>query len=298
MTVGSIIAGGVRLIRRQPQVVAIWAVLYVMGMTLFRIAMGPTMARMMDAQRQTAAHAAMAVKSAAFLNVVGLELILALLTLVAFAAVVRAVARPAGDRFLYLRLGMDELRLTGLALLLALLIFLAEFAAILSIAIFVGLSTFLLGKIGAIVVGAIIGIALFCAAIYAEVRISLAGAFTVLEGRIALRDAWRATKGHFWTLFGAYLLMGLAFLIFVIAAIALTNPQLLAAYANHNPQAIMAAAQAQYSSQASGITIGFVARMVVGAAIAVPMYIVFFGAVATAAVELRGIDTSVAAAFE
>jgi hypothetical protein len=304
MSVSSIISGGIRLIRTQPQVVAIWVMIYGIGMALVTLAIRPFMGPIMEAQRQTAANAAMGIKTppvfpaGAFGNLFVLELILAVLIVIAFAAVVRAVARPTGDRFAYLRLGMDELRLIGLGLLLIILTFLAEMIGILVVVVLAALSAFIIGKIGSIVIGVVLGFALFLWLIYAQVRLSLTGAFTVIEGRIVIRDAWRATKGHFWTLFGAYLLMALAILVVGIAMIAVINPHLLTAYATFNPQAMQAAAQEQYKAQSAGITFGYIAQMIVGAVIGIPLYIAFFGCVATAAVEMGGVRSTVAAEFE
>jgi hypothetical protein len=304
MSVSSIISGGVRLIRTQPQVIAIWVVLYFIGLTLFTLAFRPFMGSILEAQRQAAANAAMGIKTPPMLpavalrNLFVLELILLVLVVIAFAAVVRAVARPTRDRFAYLRIGMDELRLIGLGLLLTILFFLAEIIGILVVVLLAALSAFIIGKIGSIVIGVILGFALFLAFIYAQVRLSLTGAFTVIQGRIVIRDAWRATKGHFWTLFGAYLLMGLVFLIVGIAMIAVTSPHLLAAYASFNLQAMQAAAQEQYMAQSAGITFGYIIQMTLGAVIGIPLYVALFGSVATAAVEMGGVRSTIAAEFE
>ena len=303
MTVGSIIGGGIRLIRTQPQVVAVWVVLYGIAMALFTAAIRLFMAPITAMQQQNAANAAAGIKvppvfpATAFGSLFLLELIFAVLVVIAFAAVVRAVTRPTGDRFAYLRIGMDELRLIGLGVLLAILFLFVELAGLLVVFLLGALSGYILGKSGGMVVGVVLGILLFCALVYAQIRLSLSGALTVIAGRIVIKDAWRAAKGHFWTLFGAYLVIGLIIMSLGILLLAATQPHLLAAYASFNPQAIQAAAQEQAKAQV-GISFGYVIQMIVGAVITIPLYIVFFGAVATAAVELGGVRSTIAAEFD
>jgi hypothetical protein len=304
MSVGSIIGGGARLIRTQPRVVAIWGALYAVVAIAGTLVMRPFIATIMAMSRQTAANAAMGIKTApvfpgaAFGNVVMLELLFGLLIIVAFAAVVRAVARPTGDRFAYLRVGMDELRLLGLGILLILLVLLVELVALVIFGILMGISMAIIGKTAGVVVGVIVGIVLFGAAIYAQVRLSLAGVLTVMQGRIVIKDAWRATKGHFWTLFGAFLLMSLMYLVATIVIIAITSPQLFSAYASMNPQAMQAAALQQYGTAETGISVGIIVRTIIGAFIAVPMGVFMVGGLATAAVEMGGVLDTVAAEFE
>ena len=73
-----------------------------------------------------------------------------------------------GDRFAYLRLGMDELRLIGLGILFLIAAFVAELVAILGVALIGGLIGVVAGKTTAIVIVAVLAIALFCGAIYAR----------------------------------------------------------------------------------------------------------------------------------
>jgi len=143
-----------------------------------------------------------------------------------------------------------------------------------------------IGKAGGVIIAVIMGCVLFGAAIYAQVRLSLAGALTVIRRRIVIKDAWHATKGRFWTLFGVYLLIWLAFLIITIVITALTNPHLLVAYASFDAQAINAVAQEQLAQQGAGPSIGLIVQMLLGAVLFTAMLAVAFGAVATAALEL------------
>jgi len=294
VTFDSIIGGGIRLVRTQPGVVAIWSFLYLLMMALMMAVMAPAMASMVAFQEQAAAAAAAgqvappAFPGQFFGRLIGVELIFGLLMLMLFAAVVRAVAQPVGDRFAYLRIGMDELRLFGLMLILLLAAFAAELVAILLLVIIGAVLALVIGKVVGIIVAVILGFSLFGAAIYAQVRLSLAGAFTVMRSRIVIKDAWRATKGRFWTLFTAYLVLGVVFVVILLVGVAISNPHLLSAYASGNPQAINAAAQEQMAQQAGGWSIGTVVQIIFNTIIGIFMVAIGFGAVATAALESQG----------
>ncbi|AYJ85791.1 hypothetical protein D3Y57_07135 [Sphingomonas paeninsulae] len=74
-------------------------------------------------------------------------------------------------------------------------------------------------------------------------------------------------------------------MIATIAIVATTSPQLLAAYATANPEAINVAVQ-QLTRQSAGLSVGLIVGMVVGALFGVAIITVNFGAIATAALEL------------
>jgi hypothetical protein len=290
MSVNSIIRGGINLVRTQPRVVAIWGLLYVIVMGVLMAVLFPAMASVMEAQRLGTANAAMGMiapppfPQGLFATIFLFDLLYFLFLLVLFAAAVRAVVRPSDDRFAYLRLGMDELRLIGLGVIFMVAAILAEFVAILLLALIGGLLGAAIGKVGAALVAVVLGLLIMCAAIYVEVRFSLAGVLTVMQGRIVIMDSWRATRGMFWTLLGAYLLIGLAFLLVFIVIIAITNPHLLSAYASLDPRAMNAAAQEQMAGQ-GGFSVSMIVQMLLGAVVGTLMMAVASGAAATAALE-------------
>ena len=51
------------------------------------------------------------------------------------------------------------------------------------------------------------------AMIYAEVRLSLAFPLTFMRRSFVIGEAWRLTRGRFWTLFGAYFIIGLVYMV-------------------------------------------------------------------------------------
>lgn len=234
MTVSEILAGGARLVRTQPKAIAIWGLLYLAAMGLLFWLMQPAFAQMMEFQHQALVARAQNLPPPLpprFFGLIFLFDIALLLVLVAiFAAAVRAVAQGGDDPAGFLRFGTDEVNLIILGILLWLIGAGAMIGFIVIGVLIAGGLALALGKAALAVLFPLylIGIA---GLIWAEVRISLAGAYTVLRGMIVIREAWRATRGRFWTLFAVYLLISIAFIIVSIAVAAVTNPDLLSLYA-------------------------------------------------------------------
>jgi hypothetical protein len=120
-------------------------------------------------------------------------------------AIYRVVLRPFEPGLDFLRLGSDELRMIGLALILVFLAMGGFFAAVLASS----LAAVTLGTFG----GALGGLAGFlivvgsgCAAVWAGVRLSLAAPMTFSERRLIVFSAWSFTRSSFWPLLLAYAL--------------------------------------------------------------------------------------------
>jgi hypothetical protein len=121
-------------------------------------------------------------------------------------AAYRAVFTPADSRFGYLRLGMDEARVAGLFLVLALIFSgVLIVGSVLAVLVFGGLVS-IGGPVAGMLAMAFAITVLIGAMIYFGVRLSLAGPMSFAERRIAIASAWRLTRGHFWPLLGAYFL--------------------------------------------------------------------------------------------
>ncbi len=125
------------------------------------------------------------------------------------ASILRRYVRGEGFS---IRFGSDELRLIMVYLIWAGVL-------IVSYLLFTILIAVLLGGIGAAIggeIGAGIGvlavilfIAYFAFAIYYGTRLSPAAAITIRDQRISFFRAWGATKGRFWPMFGAFLVIAL-----------------------------------------------------------------------------------------
>ncbi|MDP9103325.1 MAG: hypothetical protein M3N05_04895, partial [Pseudomonadota bacterium] len=117
-----------------------------------------------------------------------------LIQMVLSTAVLRAVLRPADRTAGYLRFGMDELRQLGLAMivLFSMLVyaFIVSLASSLVIAVLSGLSG---GALPASALGAVAVAVIWIAFLYPAVRLSLAPAMTLADGRISFLRAWALT---------------------------------------------------------------------------------------------------------
>ncbi len=210
---------GVRLPRERPAAVLWWWAGYVVATVIqFAVSLAPPFQTLQglspliqaqwEAAQQNPGDAAITQRlvalllqaAPAFLLFAGVTL---LLQMVLSTAVLRAVLRPAERAFGALRLSMDEVRQLGLSLIVLAVGLTYLFAVTLAMSVVLGLlqtivPTFVLSFIAFAV--------LVVAIAYPAVRLSLAPAMTLADGRISVRRAWTLTQGQFWSLFGAYLI--------------------------------------------------------------------------------------------
>lgn len=214
---GSIAGGAFRLIAKRPGAVLIWLLVYFAGalgiMLVTSLIMTGTPSLL---------PAAPFVERPDGLPPGFLPAILAisigwtLLVSVLMNAVFRAVLRPEQSSFASLRLGMDELRTIGLGICLFIIGFVAVFISqllLLFIASFVGL---IAGQSVGGIIMLVLTLGYFGAFVWVYIRLSALFPLTFYRRKISLDAAWDLTRGRFWTLFGAYFLVGLA--LFVLAA--------------------------------------------------------------------------------
>jgi hypothetical protein len=134
------------------------------------------------------------------------------------AAMIRAVLRPADDRYGFLRFGADELRQLGLGVL-TLLVFIGVYMGLIMalalVSAAVGMGSGLAGAAFALGLLAVVA-----ALAVLAVRLSLAPALTFDTGRIDLFGSWALTRGRFWPLLGTYALtLALVAMVYVLAAL-------------------------------------------------------------------------------
>jgi len=215
VTVGSIVRDTFQFVRSNIVAILVWSLPLLVTALLMMTMMRPVYEAQL-ATLQTGATVAPSLGPAFWL---GFPL-MTILFLVILAAGFRAVLRPEDSRFFYLRLGMDELRLLGLGLLLVLIALLLEVVTVIAVIIVGFVLGLVLGKVVAAVVSGIIGIAIGCAFVWAAVRVSPAGPLTIVERKIDIGAAWRLSRGHFWTLFGAYFVIALIVLAFYLLVMA------------------------------------------------------------------------------
>lgn len=121
------------------------------------------------------------------------------------AAVYRIILRPRDEKFSYLRLGKDELRLMALTLIYLVLGVMLLAAVQIAVGI-IAFAASLLGQAAMMFVGSAAELFSLGVFFYVGVRMSLAPVITFDRGRLAILDSWSLTHGQFWRLLGAYLL--------------------------------------------------------------------------------------------
>jgi hypothetical protein len=284
LSVGAIIGGGFRLVRERPLAVLVWGLVYAALTVGLMFAMRPFLAMQATAMTQGGDSA---VDIANMGAMVGRMLLLELLAVVVFTmlmtAAQRAVLRPGDARFAFVRLGMDELRMFALTLLLLVGSYIAFVVLTM---VFVIMGGLLAAASGVALVGlvAILGMLVaFGLFVWIEVRLSLAFPLTLLRRKIIIGESWRLTRGRFWTLFGAYLVLFLMLLVLWIVVGTVTQGAYWAEIMNSgmDPQRVQGAAARQMAAQ-----LAFSPLMIVGLIVAGLIggltVAVFGGAVATA----------------
>jgi hypothetical protein len=287
LSVGTIVGGGFRLLRERPLAVATWGLLYFLATALVGLVMQPVaaiQAASMNGDPAATMNAMQAVLGRMMLVYVAFLVLFVMLT----TASQRAVLRPEQGGFAYLRFGMDELRVLGLAIILLVMIY----AGILVLGIVLGLAmaaVMALAGMGAFPGVMLVYICIMLAVvIWFEVRFSLAFPLTLLRRKIIIGEAWRVSSGRFWTLFGAYFVLALILAILWIAIAMVTMGPYLAELIRSglNPEALQAAMRHQMARQFGSFDATTILGWALSALAGALGLALFGGAIATAAREL------------
>ena len=221
---------GFRVLRRRPDVIAVWVGLYLV-LTAAALAagwqvLGPDLHMLLTAFQ---AHLAPSVVQVFAQKVRFAEMLMTPFSVVVQAvfgaAVLRSVIRPDSRNFAYLAFGGDEFRQFLVQLVYGAVMVGVTLAWVLFVIVFTaigiaasGVSSAQMGKavLGAIVAGGVIGAA---GALYVGIRLSLAPAMTFAEGEFRFFESWSKTRGVFWRLLGTYVLSALLALIVSLALV-------------------------------------------------------------------------------
>lgn len=203
---------GFRVVRRRPLTLVFWSLFYIAVTVVAFSVMGPSLISFVSASEQLEQSGGTPTLEdfAPLFQMMGLIFAVLLpLSLISsamiYAAVARAVLRPAESAFGYLRLGMDEVRVLVVSLVLFIVFTLA--------------ATVLFGIVGAVaglaggaeapalwIVVVLLAFAFIALLVWLAVRLSLAIPITMAERRIAIFESFGVTRGRFWPLLGMALL--------------------------------------------------------------------------------------------
>lgn len=244
ISVGRILEGAFGVFREHFTAVAIWAGIYLAGNIAMLLTMGPMMAAAMNPATSADPGAMMSAMGPVWL----LNLVLALVGVVLYTAAMRAVLRPNAGGIAFLRVGMDELRMVVLCVLFfigsIILLFLASMVlGLLGAGVAIGSQSPVLTALFSFLIGLIV----FGLAVYFIIRFSLAFPLTLHRGEFVVGEAWRLSRGRFWTLFGAALVVVVIgfVLTMVVSVFSMGSYFADIMSAAGNPQATMLAAERQ-----------------------------------------------------
>lgn len=265
---GEILSGGFSLLGKRPGAIAVWALAHAAVGLISVVFLVP---RMLAAMPKPGAggDADMATQMAAMQQMMGFQGLSWLLSIAAsflgaviLCAAFRAMLRPEEGGFASLKLGMDEVRVFAMMMVIQfggaiVLVIVMMIAMLLGFLIWFAASNY---PAIAILLIALLVIAVICAIIWAAVRLSLLFPMTFIRREFVIDEAWKLSRGRFWTLFVPFLviclLMSLVSLVVMIpvgfAAFA-TLPALPAAEDPAAMQAFSDAIMQQWFGQPFGI---------------------------------------------
>lgn len=202
VSVGRILEGAFGLVREHLTAVAIWAGVYLAANIALLLTIQPMMAGAMTGDPSAL--------MGAMLPMYAMNFLLMLVGIVLYTASMRAVLRPQAGGVGFLRLGMDELRMLALSIIFFLLGLVLGFGFAMVFGVFgAGVAMASESAAATVVLGFLVGSVVFALFIFLLIRFSLAFPLTLHRRRIVIGEAWSLSKGHFWTLFGAALIVTL-----------------------------------------------------------------------------------------
>ena len=220
------------LLRRRPLSLCVWGLMMVAIVAASYSLMIPIFAAIpfgaADDQAAMAAYLQETTRFSASLN--GMNALMYLVMLVAWTAAGRAILSPGlGDRFLFLRLGMDEVRVA----VAIVAVFAGWYVALLLLVLLgvgLGLAFWQTNEVAtsAALIG--YGVMVFLVSIWGLVRVSLIAPATLILKRFAFAEGWAIAKGHVWKLIGLNLIVWVIYMLSAILMYAVVGGVLAAGF--------------------------------------------------------------------
>ncbi len=209
------------LIRRRPLTVFVWGVLMTVLIGALYAVFLPVFANVPLGDDAAASQAYMSQMMAMSAASNGLSLLMYLVMLVVFNAAGRATLAPGTrDRFLFMRLGMDEVRVA----VTIVAIFIGWYVALIIlivIGVVLGIALWPVSEFAAVISVLLYGLAVVILALLGWARVCLIAPATLVLGRFAFEEGWTIAKGQVLKLVGLNLAIWLIYMLayIVLAAI-------------------------------------------------------------------------------
>jgi hypothetical protein len=152
-------------------------------------------------------------------------------------------------------------------------------------------------------VGAVMGLLEFVVLVgftaWYFVRFGLAFPLTLMRGKIVIGEAWRISRGRFWPLFGASLVVLIIIFVLWFAFLMVTSGAYFGALARSggNPVAVQQAAQAQMAREFGGLNGASILIWATGSIVGALTVTLWGGAAATAVRQLTFNPKAIAETF-
>lgn len=206
------------LARRRPLYLLVWGLMMVAVTAALYAMMIPVFAAIpFDAvDDPVVANDYMLTMSRFSAGINGLSLLIYLVMLLVWTAAGRAALSPGqSDRFLFLRIGMDELRV-AVAIVAVFVGWYAAFLILVLLGVGVGLALWGVSEIATAIGLILYGLIVVAASIWALVRVSLIAPATLILKEFAFAQGWAAARGQVWKLIGLNLIVWLIYTLSTI----------------------------------------------------------------------------------
>ena len=215
---------GFRVTRQHPMALLGWTLVWLISLIATALTtlpiLGPVLGELQQALRSAMTGAGSDLPAAiqtrmtyAMLATMPISLVTQAIVL---PALYRAMQNDGRDRFAFVRLGREELRVLLVLLILAVISVVLGQAGDTAVILTQG------GNLSGL--GVLVGIVTTAFNLFLSVRLVLAAPAAFARGRIDFKGAWRLTEGRFWPLFGMAIIAGVMACIVVLLLLIVSLP--------------------------------------------------------------------------